>query len=106
MSERGYDDKAEARKFYKSKKWRTLRAKVLERDNHECQWCKKDGKVTLRNDATLEVDHIKELEKYPELALDMNNLRTLCRDCHNKRHKRFNYDPENVREIKWNDERW
>lgn len=78
MSGRSYDDKVRARKFYNSAEWRTVREKVLERDNHECQWCKEQGKVTLKGDAILEVDHIKELDKHPELALDVDNLRTLC----------------------------
>ena len=57
--------------------------------NHECIWCKAEGKVTTRKRAVLEVDHIKELEHYPQYALDINNLRTLCKDCHNKRHNRY-----------------
>ena len=82
-----------------------MRAYILERDNYECQWCKRDGKVTSKADSVLEVDHIKELKDYPELALDETNLRTLCKDCHNKRHERFNYR-EKKKNIKWNDEFW
>ncbi|EOI7562396.1 HNH endonuclease, partial [Enterococcus faecalis] len=33
------------------------------------------------------------------------NLRTLCKDCHNKRHGRFNYR-ESKRKRKWDDEWW
>lgn len=76
-------------KFYSSCQWKELRVAVLERDHYECQWCKEDGKVTTQSDAVLEVDHIKELEFYPELALELDNMRTLCKDCHNKRHDRF-----------------
>lgn len=100
-----YRTKEQQRAFYKSRDWQAIRQKVLERDNHECQWCKEQGRVTNRSHATLEVDHEKELEFHPELALDTENLRTLCRDCHNKRHNRFNYDSQ-VKEIKWNDEKW
>lgn len=82
-----------------------MRAYILERDAFECQWCKRDGKVTSKADSVLEVDHIKELKDYPELALDETNLRTLCKDCHNKRHERFNYR-EKKKNIKWNDEFW
>lgn len=82
-----------------------MRAYILERDNYECQWCRRDGKVTSKADSVLEVDHIKELKDYPELALDETNLRTLCKDCHNKRHERFNYR-EKKKNIKWNDEFW
>lgn len=75
--------------FYVSTAWLKLREKVLERDNYECVWCKSEGKVITRTRAVLEVDHIKELEHYPQYALDIDNLRTLCKDCHNKRHDRY-----------------
>jgi len=74
--------------FYNSSEWRTIRRQVLKRDHYECVWCREEGKVTTEN---LEVDHIKELEFYPEYALDLDNLRTLCKECHNKRHGRFQF---------------
>lgn len=97
--------KAARRRFYGSTKWRHLRRKRLELDNYECQWCKAEGKVTINADTVLEVDHIKELKDYPELALEVSNTRTLCKDCHNKRHRRFNYR-SHKKEKKWNDEWW
>lgn len=75
-------------KFYHSGDWRRVREQVLKRDNKECQWCKAEGRVTTAKTATLEVDHIKELQYYPKLAFEPSNLRTLCHDCHNKRHNR------------------
>ena len=78
MSGRSYNDKVEARKFYNSQQWRQMRDYVLRRDGYECLFCKEEGKVTTTYDAVLEVDHIKELDKHPELALDVDNLRTLC----------------------------
>lgn len=74
--------------FYCSGDWNRVRRLAMDRDNNECIWCKAAGKVTTSTRATLEVDHIKELNKHPELALELNNLRTLCHDCHNKRHNR------------------
>lgn len=100
-----FPSKQSRAKFYGSSDWRSLRAKRLEMDNHECLWCKAEGKVTTKYDSILEVDHIKELEDYPELAIDIENLRTLCKDCHNKRHKRFNYRPSK-KKRKWDDEWW
>lgn len=91
--------------FYGSSEWRTFRQSILERDNYECQWCKEQGRVTTDNHATLEVDHIEELKDRPDLALEPTNMRVLCRDCHNKRHHRFNYRPKK-KEVKWDDERW
>ncbi|WP_264653822.1 HNH endonuclease [Lactococcus lactis] len=75
-------------KFYHSGDWRSVRKQVLKRDNYECQWCKAEGRVITTKNAVLEIDHIKELQYYPELALTLSNLRTLCHDCHNKRHNR------------------
>lgn len=92
-------------KFYGSSEWRRLRQQCLERDHYECQWCKTEGKLTTQYDSVLEVDHIKELEYHPELALDIDNLRTLCKDCHNKRHNRMNYRG-NGKKRKWDDEWW
>ncbi|MDT2815965.1 HNH endonuclease [Vagococcus carniphilus] len=91
--------------FYNSSEWKLLRQSVLERDNYECQWCKEQGKVTTGVHSILEVDHIEELKDRPELALDIDNLRTLCKDCHNKRHDRFNYRPSKKKK-KWDDEWW
>jgi gp54 protein len=78
----------ERSEFYNSRDWRELREVALERDHHECVWCREQGRVTTED---LEVDHIKELEFYPEFALDIDNLRTLCKECHNKRHERFQF---------------
>lgn len=83
------DTRTDRKKFYQSKEWKELRAEAMKRDHYECVWCARDGRVNTRS--VLEVDHIKELEKYPSDALDIDNLRTLCKECHNKRHNRFNY---------------
>lgn len=91
--------------FYSSADWKRLRQSILERDHYECQWCKAEGKLTTQYDSVLEVDHIKELEYHPELALNPNNLRTLCKDCHNKRHNRMNYRAQS-KKRKWDDEWW
>lgn len=104
-----FKDKSERRRFYKSNAWRGVngvRNQVVKRDGNECVWCKRDGKVTTSDMAILEVDHIKELEHctYTE-AIDLNNLRTLCRSCHNKRHNRFDGQYKSKRKF-INEERW
>lgn len=83
------DTKEHRAQFYSSSEWRRLRDEAMSRDHYECVWCAAEGKVT--TDQVLEVDHIKELEYYPQYALDIDNLRTLCKECHNKRHNRFEY---------------
>ena len=103
MSE--YKTLEQKRKFYRSTEWKKLRQLALERDNHECQWCKREGKVTHKDAAVLEIDHIKEIEFHPGLANQLDNLRTLCKYHHNKRHNRF--DGKESKESKWAyDEKW
>lgn len=69
-------------KFYKSRTWRKKRRQILERDNFECQMCKKEGKVSKGNT----VHHIKHLKDFPELGLTDENLITLCYAHHNEVH--------------------
>jgi 5-methylcytosine-specific restriction protein A len=69
-------------RFYNSIEWRTLSAKRLQDEGYLCAWC--GGIAT-------EVDHIQEIQT-PEgwdRRLDYSNLRSLCHDCHDKRHGRF-----------------
>lgn len=100
----------ETMRFYKSKKWRETREKVLKRDNYECQECKKQGIVKTIDHSkhkSLDVDHIKELDSYPELAFDMDNLVTLCVSCHNKKHNRHQRGkPFPKKETKWTGDEW
>lgn len=104
MSE--YKTREQKTSFYKSNTWRGkegLREQVLKRDNYECVMCKTEGKVTTHDHATLEVDHIKEIEFHPELAEELNNLQTLCKNHHNKKHNRF---VGTQRVDVWQDEKW
>lgn len=103
MDDIGYTKGKKANPFYFSTAWRKKRLEILERDNFECVMCREEGRVTTGKDTTLEIDHIKELDDYPELALEDTNLRTLCRRCHNVRHGRFGFQKK---EVKWNDERF
>ncbi len=66
------------RAFYDSKEWKKLRDKIRERDNHECQWCKLEGKFS-----PVEcIHHIKEVRSHWHLRLDPDNLIGLCNTCH------------------------
>ncbi|MEK5390200.1 HNH endonuclease [Margalitia sp. FSL K6-0131] len=102
-----YKTQQQKKAFYKSAAWQSLRQKVLERDNYECQECKRQGKVYTDNHdpdkhKRLDVDHLKEIEQYPELALEIDNCEVKCVRCHNKKHKRFSY-----KQNRWeHDERW
>ena len=91
--------------FYNSKDWKQLRLEVLRDSNYECVECKRLGKVVTDVHTVLEVHHVEYLENHPERALDIDNLIVLCKECHNKVHKRFNYAPY-VKSNKWDDEVW
>ena len=51
----------------------------LKRDNYTCRVC------GLKDDEIMEVDHIKPKSIYPELKNDLNNLQTLCPNCHRRK---------------------
>lgn len=108
-----YGTEKERKKFYRGKDWEQVRQFVLNRDNRECQHCKKHGRVHVdsvkqdgeRKSIQLNVDHIEELHDRPELALDPDNLQTLCLRCHNEKHGRFHWRLRN--KNKWaDDEAW
>src|SRR5690554_2336937 len=71
-------------RFYATKAWKQIRLERLSKDNYLCQRCKKKGLIT----AGTTVHHVKPLEDYPELALDINNLTSLCNTCHEQIEKR------------------
>ena len=69
-------------RFYNSSEWRILSRRKLQDDGYKCVKC---GKIAS------EVDHIKPIQ-IPggwELRLDIDNLQSLCIDCHNDKHERF-----------------
>ncbi len=57
------------------KAWRKM---VFERDNYTCVLCSNGS------GGNLEADHIEPQSQYPELRFDINNGRTLCKECHRK----------------------
>lgn len=61
--------------FYLTNEYKIWKRKVKERDGC-CVLCGSKER--------LEADHIRPRSLYPELKLDINNGRTLCRDCHKK----------------------
>lgn len=63
------------RKSIEYKEWRRL---VFERDSYTCKHCG-DNKG-----GNLQADHIKPFAYFPELRFDVDNGRTLCKECHKK----------------------
>lgn len=86
--------------FYKSRQWLSMRLQILIRDNHECQDCKDDGGVSLADC----VHHIIHLKDNPLLALDPDNLRSLCNACHNVAHPEKAFEKKDKKIISI--ERW
>ena len=72
--------------FYKTKKWQEVRKYVIARDLGLCQKCKRKGKIK----AGKQVHHKEELtdENLTDwnIALNPNNLETLCDECHAAEH--------------------
>ena len=82
--------------FYHGQEWRRIRKRVLDRDHHLCQLKISPDCERIANT----VHHIKPLEEYPELALDMSNLTSCCYACHELTKPRGRPLPSGVRIIK------
>lgn len=69
--------------FYSSAAWLRLRnyKRML---NPLCEDCERDGRVTPMH----AVDHVKTRREYPELELEIENLRSLCESHHNAKSAR------------------
>ena len=65
-SSRGYDGQ-----------WQKVRAMKF-RTNPLCEWCEAKGRVT----AAEEIHHEIPIAEAPELRLDLDNLVSLCKRCH------------------------
>lgn len=66
-----------SKRVTRTKRWKALRAEILERDRYRCRSCGCGGR--------LEVDHIKPVRTHPELSYEPRNLQALCPSCHTKK---------------------
>ncbi len=72
----------ESKRIYNSDAWQ--RARLLQLRLYPlCYECEQAGRYT---PATL-VHHVDELTAAPDLALDLDNFRSLCGPCHTRLHK-------------------
>ncbi len=70
------------RNYLQSDKWQALRQKRFKKDNYCCFSCKQS--------LPLELHHIT----YKRLGNEhLNDVRSLCRDCHQAIHDKYGYDP-------------
>lgn len=72
--------------FFNSAQWHRLRFHALVRDMFRCVICGTDISGMRR----ARVDHIKPRSTHPEIAYDLDNLRSLCADCDNQSHREKN----------------
>jgi hypothetical protein len=81
--------------FYASGTWQKFRATIVAKRGPICETC---GKV-IGNPKECEVDHYP-IELTPEnvhdvnIALNPDNVKVRCHDCHDKRHNRFGNAPQ------------
>jgi len=68
--------------LYGSSAWKAVRARVLKRDGYRCVMCSAD----VRGKGLSRVDHVLSVKARPDLALSVDNCRTLCAPCDNRRH--------------------
>ena len=70
--------------FYKSNAWKLAREIKIRQAGGLCERC---------GDIGVEVHHIKRLNvenvKDVSVSINLDNLELLCKDCHNKEHKRY-----------------
>lgn len=67
--------KAEYKKYLKSPQWKALRRNVLDRDNGRCTQCRGTQRL-----------HVHHLHYSTFESEDLDDLVTLCEDCHNVLH--------------------
>jgi len=60
----------------RSPRWKAVRFLAKKRDGFKCVECGARGR--------LEVHHVKPVRTHPDLAYDLDNLKTLCVRCHSR----------------------
>jgi len=74
--------------FYHRAEWKRIRVVALARDGGYCQDCleKFRAGIIRKPRRAVMVHHIIPYKERPDLALDLNNLRSLCAKCHEEHH--------------------
>lgn len=70
--------------FYKSETWKLTREIKIRSVNGRCERCGGVGQE-VHHRQRVTVDNVEDTS----ISLNPNNLELLCRDCHNREHKRF-----------------
>lgn len=64
---------------YRTHRWKVLREKIYERDNHICRLC--------GSEENLNAHHLTPYNDRPDLMFVESNIITLCRKCHIQQHQ-------------------
>ena len=70
--------------FYKSDTWKVAREIKIRQVNGRCERCNCIGQE-VHHKKRLNIDNVNDTS----VSINPDNLELLCRDCHNKEHKRF-----------------
>jgi 5-methylcytosine-specific restriction endonuclease McrA len=70
--------------FYKSDAWKLAREIKITQANGRCERCGSIGEE-VHHKKRLTEDNVNDVS----ISLNPSNLEYLCKDCHNKEHKRF-----------------
>lgn len=81
-------DYKESNPFYHRAAWKRARLAALQRDRWMCRDCMErfEGGYGIKPNRATMVHHLIPLEERPDLALRLDNLISLCDECHNRRH--------------------
>lgn len=75
-----YTTRKERQEFYQSEDWKNMRTYKLSL----MPFCERCLNTEKRYVTATEVHHKEEIHKRPDLALDYNNLESLCKSCHSR----------------------
>lgn len=76
-------NRAEALRFYTSRRWRSFRALVLS-GQPLCVECQRNGRI----EPATELDHIVPRRLRPDLAFEIANVQGLCKSHHSRKTRR------------------
>ena len=95
-------DYKESDPFYHRKEWKRIREMALQRDGGMCRDCmdRMQLETGYRPRRATMVHHIIPRSERPDLELDLDNLRSLCAECHEKNHPEKRNKPKRKTEEK------
>ena len=79
-----------AKEFYSSGAWKAAREQAKRRDHYLCVDCLRAGKITPAEEVHHIIAPTPQTVNDPMISLRLDNLKTLCRECHKK------YDPKRI----------